>query len=460
MSDDISKNSDVASDSSRSDQPSRPLSSSQLAGEAATADKSASADDSAGSGAESTRSSSEPDATDRRQSKIDTAALLAELEKKNRVRAHKRSWMPTFGLLLLIMVLGGAGGWFTYQQWLAQQVYDNSLSELEQENAQMREQLEQARAAMSEATEVQLARLGESEAMLQQAMSDMQESAEADERRLEEIRTAVNEDLQGVAGRLAEDMQDVTTLVSALQGQMTELQNRDLAWLNGEASYLMRLAQRKLAMEADVASAMLLLQTVAELLSRQDSLLASTARDNVRMDIQRLESLRLPDRVGIAERLNELSRNLDALSLSSSRQAAYRESVQQGLDLQERGAEGWWDATLDLLRTVFVWRQAAPDESVSLMPDQEQLIKQQMLLLLEQARLAVVQVDEEMYQLTLDQLQQLLQRYLNQDSTVAMQLLSELESLRNIEITATLPSLTDSLNLVRQLAADSATGGE
>jgi len=428
--------------------------------EAATADKSESADDSAGSQTESTRRSVEQDATNRRQNKIDTAALLAELEEKNRVHAHKKSWMPTFGLLLLIMVLGGAGGWFTYQQWLAQQAYDNSLSELEQENAQMREQLAQARAAMSEATEAQLARLGESEAMLQQAMSDMQESAEADERRLEEIRAAVNDDMQGVASRLAEDMQDVTTLVSALQGQMTDLQNRDLAWLNGEASYLMRLAQRKLAMEADVASAMLLLQTVAELLSRQDSLLASTARDNVRMDIQRLESLRLPDRVGIAERLNELSRNLDALSLSSSRQTAYMESVQQGLDLQESRAEGWWDATLDLLRTVFVWRQTDPDEAVSLMPDQEQLIKQQMLLLLEQARLAVVQVDEEMYQLTLDQLQRLLQRYLNQDSTATMQLLSELESLRNIEITTTLPSLTDSLNLVRQLAADSATGGE
>lgn len=400
------------------------------------------------------------EAAGRGQRKVDTAALLAELEKKNRVNAPKKSWMPTFGLLLLIMVLGGAGGWFTYQQWLAQQTYDNSLSELERENALMREQLDQARAAMSEASANQLARLAESEAMLQQAVSEMQDNAEADAQRLEEIRTAVNEDLQGVSSRLAEDMQNVTTLVSALQGQMTELQNRDLAWLNGEASYLMRLAQRKLVMEADVASAMLLLQTVSELLSRQDSLLASTARDNVRMDIQRLESLRLPDRVGIAERLNELSRNLDALSLSSSRQAAYVESLQQGLTLEENRPDNWWDATLDLLRTVFVWRQTDPDEAVSLMPDQEQLIKQQMLLLLEQARLAVVQADEAMYQLTLNQLERLMQRYLNQDSAVAAQILSEFESLRKTEITASLPSLADSLNLVRQLATDSASGGE
>ena len=460
MTDDISKKSDADSDSMSSEEAPQQISQETAVDKTTLAGEAGSSDDTTGPRAESSSHSDKRDASNRRQSHVDTAALLSELEKKNRVYGHKKSWVPTFGLLLLIMSLGGAGGWFSYQQWLAQQAYDNSLDELEQENALMREQLEQARAAISQATETQLARLDESEAMLQQAVSDMQDNAEADAQRLQDIRTAVNEDIQGVASQLAEDMQDVTAVVSALQGQMTDLQNRDLAWLNGEASYLMRLAQRKLAMEADVASAMLLLQTVSELLSRQDSLLASTARDNVRMDIQRLESLRLPDRVGIAERLNELSRNLDSLSLSSSRQTAYLESVQQGLGQPQTSAANWWEATLNLLRTVFVWRQAAPDESVSLMPDQELLIKQQMLLQIEQARLAVVQADEQMFRVTLDQLQAILQRYLNQDSAMAAQLLAELESLRAIEITATLPLLTDSLNLVRQLAADSATGGD
>jgi len=222
----------------------------------------------------------------------------------------------------------------------------------------------------------------------------------------------------------------------------------------------MRLAQRKLAMEADVASAMLLLKTVEDLLSRQDSMLANTARDSVRRDIQRLEALRLPDRVGIAERLNDLSRELDSLSLSSSRQAAYVESVQQRLAQGEAGMESWWAAALNLIRTVFVWREADPDQSVSLMPDQEQLVKQQMLLQLEQARLAVVQADAEMYQITLDQLQAIMQRYLNQDSAQAVQLVSELNAMRDVEVTTTLPTLTDSVNLVRQLAADSVDGGE
>lgn len=396
-----------------------------------------------------------------RHSKVDTAALLAELEKKNQVHGrHKTSYASAAALFLLIVVLAGTGGWFTYQQWLAQKDYEASLAELEQENAQMREQLEQARSAMSEAVDNQVARLNESESLLQQAVAEIDSNAEADAQRLEELQDSLNRNMEGVASRLSEDMRDVTTLVSALQGQVTDLQNQDLGWLNSEANYLMRLAQRKLAMEADVASAMLLLKTVEDLLSRQDSMLANTARDSVRRDIQRLEALRLPDRVGIAERLNDLSRELDSLSLSSSRQAAYVESVQQRLAQGEAGMESWWAAALNLIRTVFVWREADPDQSVSLMPDQEQLVKQQMLLQLEQARLAVVQADAEMYQITLDQLQAIMQRYLNQDSAQAVQLVLELNAMRDVEVTTTLPTLTDSVNLVRQLAADSVDGGE
>ncbi|MDF1623688.1 MAG: uroporphyrinogen-III C-methyltransferase [Pseudohongiella nitratireducens] len=396
-----------------------------------------------------------------KHSKVDTAALLAELEKKNQVHGRqKTSYASAAGLFLLIVVLAGTGGWFTYQQWLAQKEYEASLAELGRENAQMREQLEQARSAMSETVDNQVARLSESESLLQQAVAEIDSNAEADAQRLEELQNSLNRNMEGVASRLSEDMRDVTTLVSALQGQVTDLQNQDLGWLNSEANYLMRLAQRKLAMEADVASAMLLLKTVEDLLSRQDSMLANTARDSVRRDIQRLEALRLPDRVGIAERLNDLSRELDSLSLSSSRQAAYVESVQQRLAQGEAGMESWWAAALNLIRTVFVWREADPDQSVSLMPDQEQLVKQQMLLQLEQARLAVVQADAEMYQITLDQLQAIMQRYLNQDSAQAVQLVSELNAMRDVEVTTTLPTLTDSVNLVRQLAADSVDGGE
>jgi uroporphyrin-3 C-methyltransferase len=93
------------------------------------------------------------------------------------------------------------------------------------------------------------------------------------------------------------------------------------------------------------------------------------------------------------------------------------------------------------------------------MPDQALLIKQQLLLQLEQARLAVVQADEGMYEVTLDQLQTIMDRYLIQDNPMAAQLLSDLAALRDVEITTTLPSLAESANRVRQLAVDSATSG-
>lgn len=392
--------------------------------------------------------------------------ILDEIGRSTHAAARPRqsSRIPLLLMFLLILALAGGGGWFGYQQWLAQQRYDQTFAQLQSDNADLRQQLQQARSAINDAQETQVAisgvqetmdadfqaqlgRLQGSEAALQQALTEMEAAEQRDEQRISRLQQ-----------QLGRDMQDVSGLVEALQGQVANLQQRDVRWLNAEATYLMRLAQRKLVMEADVTSTLLLLNTVNELLAQQDSLLATTAQQNLAQDIQALQNLRLPNRVAIAEQLVDLSARLQQLSFSASRQDAYVESVQQrwqqGAD--ETVSQNWLAAALDLLRTVFVWREVDQAQPAFLQPDQELLLKQQMLLQLEQARLAVVQGNPEMFDVALRQLSSVLDRFAEQDNQRARALLAEIDTIRGAEITAQLPDLATSISLIRQLAASSA----
>ena len=390
----------------------------------------------------STSQSQQPSTSRSAPRSAPASRILDEIGRNTHASARPRqpsrqpSRIPLLLMFLLILALAGSGGWFGYQQWLAQQRYDQTFAQLQSDNAVLRQQLQQAQAAINDAQESQ-----------QQALIEMETAGQRDEQRISRLQQ-----------QLGRDMQDVSGLVETLQGQVANLQQRDVRWLNAEANYLMRLAQRKLVMEADVTSTLLLLNTVDELLAQQDSLLATTAQQSLALDMQTLQNLRLPNRVAISEQLLDLSARLQQLPFSASRQDAYEESVQQRLQQGSAGtvSQDWMTAALDLLRTVFVWREVDPTQPVILQPDQALLLKQQMLLQLEQARLAVVQGDPEMFDMALRQLYSVLDQFAGQGNQRTDVLLAEIATIRGTEITAQLPDLATSISLIRQLAAGSA----
>jgi len=381
---------------------------------------------------------------------LDTPHILDEIGSKVNSGGHNRSSArgPLLLLFLLVVGLGAGGAWFAHQQQLAGESYDRLLSLLQDENLALRQQVALARADMAADFEGQISRLQAQEIALGEALQDVETTSQRDEQRVNRLQQQINRDVQDIAG-----------VVTALQGQVAGLQQRDLRWLNAEAEYLMRLSQRKLTVEADVASTLLLLNTVLSLLSGQDSLLATTAAQNIQQDIDILQALRLPNRVAIAEQLVQLSARLEELSFASSMQENYVEAVQQRLQPDNRAAAAdlmWWQSALDLLRTVFVWRDVERSGMVLLQPDQEQLLKQQMYLQVEQARLAVVQGEQNLYDLALQQLAAALGRFTGTEHPRAQALLAEITTLRATPITAELPDLSASGSLVRQLAGSTA----
>jgi len=406
--------------------------------------------------------------------KLDTATVLDEMGRKNNAAPKRGSAGPKVSivfLFLLVLMLAGATGWLGYQQWLSQDRYAEVVAEVQEENVRLQQVMVEMRANLEaerdslradlvaertslsaerdglqvELTE-QAALMRESNSALQDVLTEVDEQEQNDQQRLNRLQQQISSDMDDVAG-----------LVVALQRQLGNLQQRDTRWLNAEANYLMRLAQQKLQLEADLASTALLLRTIDSLLAEQNGMLVETARQNLADDLRALQNTRLPDRVGLSQRLIMLGDSVEQLSLAGSRQDSYQERVQQ----QWQGTSGtsgalrdgsWLDAGLALLRSIFVWREWDEAPSEMLPPQQETIVKQQLQLQLEQAQLAMLQGDELIYRQVLALAIRSMQRYFESDNERSRQLVAELERLREVELQVALPDLSATASLIQQLA--------
>jgi uroporphyrin-3 C-methyltransferase len=345
-------------------------------------------------------------------------------------------------LWLLVIVLCGALGAFYWQQTRFSVSQSASLLSLQESNQQLNAALTAARADMQNELQAQVALLQDSSGALQQAMSELQVMEQQDEQRLLILQQ-----------RLERQLQDTQVLVTALQRQVAGLQQRDTRWINAEAAYLMRLAEHKLTLEFNPQAALQLLRSVLVLLRDQLDPLAQTALQSLQQDIAALESLQFPDRLALAQRVTELAATVETVSVTGTRQASYEQGLRATRDQTAAAETGqsWTAAVMDLLRSVFVWRQNEHNPLEFLASDEENLIKLQMRLLLDQARFAVIQADQQLFEDALQQVASVLQRYFMQESEVAVQLHDNVQALSVLSVQIDLPDLSATRALIEQL---------
>lgn len=401
----------------------------------------------------------------RSRKKLDTSRVLDEIGRKNHATSKRNgsdSKVAIICLFLLLVALAGATGWLGYQQWLSQGQMSLVAADVQGEN----ERLLQVMASMQADIEAERSRLLAEQDRLQANLTDqaalLRESNNAVQEALTEAEVREQNDqqrLNRLQQQISRDMSDVQGLVGALQRQVGNLQQRDTRWLNAEANYLMRLAQQKLQLEADLESTALLLRTVDSLLVDQGGTLVATARQNLADDLRALQNIRLPDRAGLSQRLSALSEDLEQLTLAGSRQESYQERVQgQWRETPGTMRDGsWLDAGIELLRSIFVWREWDETPPEMLPSQQESVLRQQIQLQLEQAQLAMLQGDQLLYRQLLAQAISNLQRYFESDNERSRQLLAELEQLQGIELQVALPDLSATAGLIQQLASTAST---
>lgn len=357
--------------------------------------------------------------------------------------AVARSGRSAFWLLwLVVILLCGALGAFYWQQTRLSLNQASAVQTLQERNQQLGSALEQAQATMQTQLQEQLGVLEASGDSLTRALSDMRLMEQADLQRMQDMQLRVDR-----------QNEETRNIMLALQRQVAGLQQRDARWLNAEAAYLMRLATQKLSLENNPQASLQLLQSVEGLLRDQLEPLARTAHQNLLQDIAALQSAQVPDRFELAQRVSELASALDDVSVSGALQASYMQglAVVREQTQSVSSEQGWTAALVNLFRSIFVWRQTDSNPLEFLPADQQSLIKLQLRLQLEQARLAVVQADQRLFEDALQQVAAGLQRYFMQDSEAATRLHDNVQALAVERVQGEWPDLSTTRALVEQL---------
>jgi len=363
----------------------------------------------------------------------ETPKILDEISKSNAAKASTRTTRKQqtarrrFAVVIVLLLPIVAGVLFlAYQQYTLQ----SKLAELELGNQRLTQSIGS-----------QELQLGE----IEQAQLVTSEPVEFDDSAIRELESVLTQEID----RLNTQLADLQTR------QMQTSNASDRTWKILEAQYLIGIANQKLGLEGDVRTAISQLEIADQALVDSGSSTAFAVRQGLASDLQKLRSIEVLDREGIYLRLDSLLAEMENIDLLNSMRTDFenrRNAESQPLQLGSE-ANNFLDSSFEFLGSIFVWREWEDTPQAMLAPGQDELIKQNLRLMLEQAQLALLLRDSSLYQQAMAKSQDWFQRYAVTDSAQGEILGAELDELSVMDIDPLLPTLSQTLTLINQLAA-------
>ncbi len=255
-----------------------------------------------------------------------------------------------------------------------------------------------------------------------QASAQQWQSAQQRSQALEQQLASVRD---GLSGRLDATQQQRAKLaltfeqqVAELRAEMRAMASQDFSrWQIAEASYLVKLAGRRLWVSHDVSTAKVLLRQADSLLVARTDQASLAARAALAKDIATLAAIKVPDREQIILQLSALLEQADQLPLEQNRHvvtapASAPASAAGSENWQTRLVESWHSFKDGFIRI----REQEGIAKPMLPPEQQWFLRENLKLQLMQAQLAVYQEQARSYQQALATAQSWLQAYFAPDS--------------------------------------------
>lgn len=311
-------------------------------------------------------------------------------------------------LLIVISAMGaiGYGSWLQLQKWTGQ---------------------------LSDQTSVLQAKLAQQEAQLNQLSQTLFS--------LKEIQDHTAENSQ-LAQQQLQQLQEQWSGFSATD--QTEM-------LLTEAEYLVRLANQRVNLMQDPSGAMAFLKAADQIIVKLDDPATLTIRQALADEIVALENTAAVDIVGLSLRIEEYSQTINQLNPIPTI-PVFKTEAPPAQPLLHRDSS--WQETLANLLTKLIQaitpRIKSYDDNVKalVLPEHRLYVRQNLLLVLEQARLALLMGEPAIYQQALLKAQMLLNEYFPlQDQVKA--LLTGLQQLAQTQVKTDLPDISLSLTAIR-----------
>ncbi len=217
-------------------------------------------------------------------------------------------------------------------------------------------------------------------------------------------------------------------------------QQRPNEWMLAEASYLLRMAGRKLWLEQDLATSIALLTDADGRLQAMADPSLIPLRKALAEDIASLKSAPNIDIEGLSLRVGILIDNLDQLKIKGS--DPKRTAAPQSDEISEQISD-WKDnlekSAKNFAENFVTIRRRTSDVEALLSPEQSAYLLENLRLQLQLAQLNLQHQDQANFRDHLKKAQTWLQNYYEADDSTTQFMLKEIDALQQVEITAHYP---------------------
>ena len=327
------------------------------------------------------------------------------------VKASSGRPMLIFLMILLILTIaaGGAGGWWLYHQQQRQPGIQDDLAVLRADVERLQQSLTEERRLRSDLA------AGSSQADQELTLRMNRQAS-----RLEEISTPSRKD-----------------------------------WKLAEAEYLLRLGNQRLLTERDSDGALALLQSADSILRDLDEVELLPVREVLAKNIVALKSVPIVDTDGLYLELKAIAGevgNLPILAPQMSESTGRLVPVEAATDQTDT----WYDPLVRVFYSTLsqigqIVRVTHREEAVKpiLSPQQEQLIRLRLVVVLESAQLAMLHEQQVVYDESLALAQQLLADYFQLNEARSMALVEQLSELQQRSVVQPRTDISAGLNALR-----------
>ena len=233
-------------------------------------------------------------------------------------------------------------------------------------------------------------------------------------------------------------------------------------WLMAEAEYLIQLANHRLLLNKDVATAIVALKAADARLAE----IADPALLNIRKilanDLLTLNNIPKVDITGLSITLSALSNNIPNLPLRTPDPKTHKITQEEKSttssnieNVQQLPAAIWKD-----IKSLIVIRHHQKPLEPLLAPNQHFFLVQNLALLLEQSRLALLNGHNEIYQERLATTEKWIKQYFDTDHNVTRNMLTSIAELQKMNIDPALPDISSTFSAVKKYRTKGQTSEE
>ena len=273
--------------------------------------------------------------------------------------------------------------------------------------------------------------------------------------------------IQQQTDNLAQRNERLLARVDQLSGKVRSLEGSTrVDWHLAEIEYLLRLANQRLLMSSDMHGAKKLLSSADDMLHSLDDYDLFAVREALAEDIAVLNAVQEFDQEGVYLQLQALGEQIQSLELLEVDQFKPSKDVPNNQVTETASEDKDWKSTAlstllhawqgfaDLFR--FTSSRERPIE-VLLTPEQENMVRQNLRLLIEQSKLSLLARQQTIYKDSLTQAAEWLNKYFSRSGVSSQAVLKELSLLATLDINPELPSINRALETLKHYQLQPAT---